>query len=60
MITIGYNEAGMRRLFAEVTQIGTVQSVDGVRNEEVGRPILICRRPIVQLDEAWRALRSLS
>jgi hypothetical protein len=60
VIAVGMDEAAMRRLFADVSLVGRVQSVSGARNEEVGRPILLCRQPIVPLDDAWPQLRNLT
>jgi 4-amino-4-deoxy-L-arabinose transferase-like glycosyltransferase len=57
-ITVGFSETGMRRLFRDVTVVGAIASVDNVHNEEVGRPILVCRGPLVPLDEAWPQLRN--
>jgi 4-amino-4-deoxy-L-arabinose transferase-like glycosyltransferase len=57
VIAVGVAEAQMRQYFTDVRRVGTVQSVDGVRNEEVGRAILICRQPVVPLDDAWPLLR---
>lgn len=50
----------MRRLYNQVQVVDQIQSVDGVRNEEVGRLILLCRDPITSLDKAWSRLRSLN
>jgi hypothetical protein len=60
MIAVGASEAGMRRLYNQVQVVDHIQSVSGVRNEEVGRPILVCRDPITPLDEAWPRMRSLN
>jgi hypothetical protein len=53
VIAVGVDESEMRQIFADVTRVATIQSVDGVRNEEVGRAILVCRRPVVPFDDAW-------
>jgi Dolichyl-phosphate-mannose-protein mannosyltransferase len=60
VIAIGFDEPEMRGLFGNVTVVDTVQAVDGIRNEEVGRLILLCRQPTVPLDDAWQSLRRLS
>jgi hypothetical protein len=57
VVSIGIPEADMRSLFADVTRVDAVQPVDGVRNEEVGRAILICRQPLESLDDAWPLAR---
>ncbi|MBV9543738.1 MAG: hypothetical protein JOY61_05120, partial [Chloroflexi bacterium] len=60
VITVGFDEAGVRRACADATLVGTIQAVDNVLNEEVGRPIMLCRRPIVPLDQSWPELRSFA
>jgi len=57
VIAVGFDESQMRQIFADVTRVGTIQSVDGVRNEEVGRVILVCRHAVVPLDDAWALAR---
>ena len=57
IVAVGVDESDARRFFADVTRVGSVQPVDGVRNEEVGRAILVCRAPVVPLDEIWREAR---
>jgi 4-amino-4-deoxy-L-arabinose transferase-like glycosyltransferase len=57
-VAIGIDPTTAHRLFADVSQVGIVESVDGVHSEEVGRPILVCRRPLVPLDAAWPSLRN--
>jgi hypothetical protein len=56
-IAVGVDESDARRFFTDVTRVASVQPVDGVRNEEVGRPILLCRGPLVPLDDIWRQAR---
>lgn len=60
VIAVGFDELSMRRLFADVRRVGSIQPVDGVRSEEVGHSVLLCRQPIVSLDDAWPQLRNLS
>jgi hypothetical protein len=57
VITVGAQEPDVRQVFADVTRVGEVQAVDGVHNEEVGRAILLCRQPLVPLDEVWPLVR---
>jgi hypothetical protein len=59
-IVVGFREADIRRLFSDVNVMVYIQPVSGVRGEEVGRPILLCRDPIIPLDEAWPGLRNFS
>jgi hypothetical protein len=60
VVAVGFDESSMRGLFADVSQVETVRSVDGVRTEETGRPVLLCRQPLGPLDAAWPGLRGLS
>jgi hypothetical protein len=57
VVSIGMPEAEMRRFFADVTRVDTVQPVDGVQSEEVGHAILICRQPLESLDDVWSVAR---
>jgi hypothetical protein len=50
----------MRRFYADVIQVGTIATFDGVHNIEAGKPVLICRQPIVPFDEAWASVRNFS
>jgi hypothetical protein len=60
VITVGFDESAVRSVCGAVTRLATIEAVDGVRNEEVGRPILLCRDPAVSLDDAWPQLRRLA
>jgi hypothetical protein len=60
VIAVGMDESLMRGLFADVSLVGRVQAVSGVHNEEVGRAILLCREPMVPLDDAWPQLRNFT
>ncbi len=57
VITIGIRQSDLRPYFASITQVGAVQPVDGVHSEEVGSLILLCRQPLVQLDDLWPLAR---
>ena len=57
VVAVGVDESDARPLFAEVSRVASVQAVDGVRSEEVGRPILLCRGPLVPLDDIWPQAR---
>ena len=59
VIAVGYSEDQLRPLFADVEQAGTVGNSYGVRNEEFGRPIYVCRRPRRPLWLEWPALKRL-
>jgi len=32
---------------------------DGLQNEEFGKPIWVCRAPLMRLDQAWPRLKAL-
>jgi 4-amino-4-deoxy-L-arabinose transferase-like glycosyltransferase len=57
IITVGIPESQLHPFFADVTRVDTVRAVDGVQSEEVGRTILICRQPLVPLDDVWPLAR---
>ncbi len=52
LVTVGASERGLRKLFADVEQVGTVRCVYCMswRND---RPIHVARRPIVPLSSVW-------
>lgn len=53
VIVIGYSASDVERSFADVEPVASITMPDGVRNEEVGRPILIARQPRVPFDQLW-------
>lgn len=53
VIVVGYPADDVRRVFADVEPVATITMPDGVRNEEVGQPILIARQPRVPIDQLW-------
>jgi hypothetical protein len=57
VITVGVPESDVRPFFADVTRVDAVQAVDGVHSEEVGQAILLCRQPLVSLDDVWPLAR---
>jgi len=59
VIVIGYQGDYLATFFGDVEQAGTVTNSYGLRNEEFGNPIWICRRPLLPLDQAWPRLKSL-
>ncbi len=56
VVTVGVPRWYVERYFADVRPAGAIAMPDGVRNEEVGREILVARRPRVPLDRAWPEL----
>ena len=59
VIVIGYQGDYLATFFGDVEQAGTVTNSYGLHNEEFGKPIWICRRPLLPLDQAWPRLKSL-
>jgi hypothetical protein len=57
VVVVGYPADLVRRYFADVEPVATIRIPDGVRNEELGRPIIIARQPRVPLDKAWSQLK---
>jgi 4-amino-4-deoxy-L-arabinose transferase-like glycosyltransferase len=55
VIAVGYQEPGLRELFAEVTPAGQIDLRNDVDNEENGAPIWVCRRPLAPWSTAWDA-----
>ena len=53
VIVVGYSADDMRPFFADVEPVATITMPNGVRNEEVGQPILIARQPRVPLEQLW-------
>jgi 4-amino-4-deoxy-L-arabinose transferase-like glycosyltransferase len=59
VIVVGYPKAYLATLFADVAQVGTVTNSYNLRNEEFGKPIWLCRRPVEPLDRVWPQLKAL-
>lgn len=59
VMVVGYSRAYLATLFGDVQQAGTITNSYGVRNEEFGKPIWICRSPLLPLDQAWPRLKAL-
>ena len=60
VVTIGFNEAGVQSMCPEARVVDRVRPVDGVHNEEVNWPIMLCQSPTVSLDDIWPRLRTLN
>ena len=58
VIVLGYDAAFLRRHFGQVTQVGTIGNSLGVRNEERGLGIFLCREPLQPFDVLWKELQS--
>jgi 4-amino-4-deoxy-L-arabinose transferase-like glycosyltransferase len=59
VIVVGYSRNDLATLFGDVQQAGTITNAYGLRNEEFGKPIWICRSPLLPLHQAWPRLKSL-
>jgi 4-amino-4-deoxy-L-arabinose transferase-like glycosyltransferase len=59
VIAVGYPRQELDPLFVDVSQVGTISNADGVRNQEEGKPIFVCRSPRRPLWQAWPSLRAL-
>ena len=57
VIAVGYQRDELTRLFGDVRPAGTVGNRYGIRNEEFGRTVYVCRRPLVPLWQAWPGLK---
>ena len=59
VIVVGYAREHLVTLFGDIEHAGTITNSYGVRNEEYGRPIWVCRSPLLPLDQAWPRLKAL-
>jgi len=57
VIAIGFDPPFLRTLFANCDQVGTISNAYGLRNEEYGAPLAVCRGPKFSLDRLWSRLR---
>ncbi len=57
VIVLGYDAAYLRRFFGQVTQVGTIGNSLGVRNEQRGQGIFLCREPLQPFDVMWKQLQ---
>src|SRR6267378_2361616 len=59
VIVVGYSRQYLSTLFGDILQAGTITNSYGLRNEEYGKAIWICRSPLTPLDKAWPRLKAL-
>ena len=59
VIVVGYERSYLAQWFGDIQQAGTITNSYGMRNEEYGKAIWICRSPLVALDKAWPRLKAL-
>jgi 4-amino-4-deoxy-L-arabinose transferase-like glycosyltransferase len=59
VIVVGYPRDYLSTFFGDIQEAGTITNSYGLRNEEFGKPIWICRSPLLPLDQAWPRLKAL-
>jgi hypothetical protein len=59
VIVIGYSRQYLGAFFGDIQQAATITNTYGLRNEEFGKSIWICRSLLVPLDKAWPRLKAL-
>jgi 4-amino-4-deoxy-L-arabinose transferase-like glycosyltransferase len=59
VIVVGYPRQYLATFFGDIQKAGTITNSYNLRNEEFGKPIWICRSPLVPLDRAWPRLKAL-
>jgi hypothetical protein len=59
VIVLGYPREYLATFFGKIALAGTIANSYGLRNEEYGQPIWVCRDPLIPLDQAWPRLKSL-
>ena len=60
VIATDFDRSDLMRYFASVRQAATVPAEDGIRNEEVGRPVLVCRGLKMPWAAVWPRLMNFS
>lgn len=58
VIAVGMEASFLDPLFDTCRQVGTISNSYGLRNEEFGRPLMVCRGPKYPLDQLWPRLRT--
>jgi hypothetical protein len=59
VVTVGYTRGQISNVFGSCRTATTIRMVYGIRNQEAGAPILICRKPRRPLWQSWLSLQSL-
>jgi len=59
VVIVGYSRQYLATFFGDIQQATTITNSYGLRNEEYGKSIWICRSPLVPLDQAWPRLKAL-
>jgi len=58
VIAVGLDPTFLSTLFGTCEQRGTISNSYGLRNEEFGAPLSVCRRPLYSRDEIWGRLKA--
>ena len=58
VIAIGLDPGFLATLFGSCRQVGRLSNSYGLRNEEEGAPLSICRNPRLPLDSLWNRLKA--
>jgi len=60
VIATDYQQADLTPYFVSVRQAATVPAQNGIQNEEVGRPVFVCRGPRLPWPAVWARLKNFS
>ena len=58
VIAVGFDQGFLATLFASCDRVGSVTNSYGLRNEELGAPLLVCRGPKMPIDQLWARLKA--
>lgn len=59
VLAVGFPQPGLEEMFARVELAATLTNAYGVRNEEYGLGVFICRQPTRPLAEVWPRLQAM-
>ncbi len=60
VIATDFQRSQLQQYFSSVRRAATIPSLDGIQNEEVGRPVFICRGLKMPWSRVWPQLRNFS
>ncbi len=58
VIAVGIDRQFLSELFATCSDAGTITNGYGLHNEEFGKPLSVCRKPMLTLDAMWARLKA--
>ncbi len=58
VIGVGIDPQFLSTLFASCSQVGSITNAYGLRNEEYGAPLVVCRGPRLPIDQLWARLKA--